>query len=319
VGRSVDIMSGWQTLSRPMRSRTSIAVLILVLLASTQAGGEEKAPTPAAAPAQIAAPAAPSVEPTVAPLTVKLEPVGPLKLESRKGPAWWTFWVPVIGPLISGLLAYFGVRLSLDFAQRNNTLNIGAARRASEAAIWQKANETELKELLTKLDGFYGPFMQMSQANHLMIEEFRSRQPAGFRTLPKVFDRVWLDSLAAGDRKIVAEVCQKAADLEKFIAEKAGLVDDKVLPYLARASAHFRILHLAHKGELGDDPTNFLRYVYPKSLDLVLQHEVDRLRRRCDALRANPGSRPGPMEPLMIERELALESWPSVDSRIYKP
>jgi hypothetical protein len=33
------------------------------------------------------------------------------------------------------------------------------------------------------LDGFYGPFMQMSQANHLVIKEFRSRQPAGFRPM----------------------------------------------------------------------------------------------------------------------------------------
>lgn len=163
----------------------------------------------------------------------------------------WTFWIPVVGPLISGLLlAYFGVRHSLDFARRNNEQSIAASQKASEAAIWQKANETELKDLTAKLDGFYGPFMQMSQANHLVTEEFRSRQPAGFRTLPKVFDRQWLEALPVGDRKVIEEVCQKGADLEKFIAEKAGNVDRQVVPYLARASAHFHILNLAFKGQL---------------------------------------------------------------------
>jgi hypothetical protein len=166
------------------------------------------------------------------------------------------------------------------------------------------------------LDGFYGPFMQMSQANHLVIEEFRSRQPAGFRTLPKVFDRQWLEALPVGDRKGIEEVCQKGADLEKFIAEKAGNVDRQVLPYLARASAHFHILDLAFKGQLGTDPKNFLKYVYPKQLDRVLQIEVDRLWRRCELLRANPASSSGPMEPLVIPKEHELDPWEPVDIRL---
>jgi hypothetical protein len=317
----MDFVPGGQALRTAARIMAPTAAIMLLAFVTCVYGEEAKGPAAPEASAQIASPAKPAAAAAISaqpPVNVRVEPVGSLKLESGQGPAWWTYFVPVIGPLISGLLAYFGVRLSLDFARRNNEQSISAAQRTSEAAIWQKANETELKDLMTKLDGFYGPFLQMSQANHLMIEEFRSRQPAGFRTLPKVFDRAWLDALPAGDRKVVSEVCQKAADLEKFIADKAGNVDSKVLPYLARASAHFRILHLAHKGELGTDPTNFLKYVYPKQLDSVLQLEVDRLRGRCDALRASPGSAPGPMEPLVIGPELALEAWQTVDSRVYK-
>jgi hypothetical protein len=154
----------------------------------------------------------------------------------------------------------------------------------NSGAIWQKANETEFKDIVAKLDGFYGPLTQMSQANHLVIEEFRSRQAPGFRTLPKVFDRPWLASLPPGDLKVVEAVCHKGAEIEKFIAEKSGNVDIKVFPYLARASAHFHILKLAYDQKLGTDPTNFVKYVYPKQLDRVLEIEVKRLRERCDTL-----------------------------------
>jgi hypothetical protein len=299
------LLPGCQPVNSLVRGTASIAVSVL-LLVSTQASGQEAKPSAVASPP---APIAGPIAGTAGPLTVRIEPVGPFKIDNGKAPAPWTFWVPVVGPIISGLLAALGVLLSLRFAERSSKRTIEAARQTNEASIWQKANETELKELISKLDSFYGPFMQMSQANYLMIEEFRSRQPVGFRTLPKVFDPAWLATLSTGDRKIVAEVCQKAADLETFIAEKAGHVDGQLLPYLARASAHFRILYLAHQGLLGEDPNNFLRYVYPKQLDAVLRLEVDRLRRRCDALRANPGSPSGVMEPLRISVDLALEPW----------
>lgn len=231
-------------------------------------------------------------------ISVKIEPVAPLQLKNDK-PSWiTTYLVPTLGPIVSGSLAMFGIWLSFLFTGRTTEKN-----------IWQKANETELKDLTAKLDGFYGPFLQMSHANHLIIEEFKSRQAPGFRTLIAVFNRAWLAGLPTGDRQIIAQVCEKAAVLEQFIAEKAGMVDSHVLPYLARASAHFRILHLAHEGKLGTDPTNFERYVYPKQLDAVIKLEIERLRQRCGELRAKPAVSPGPLRELVIPDSLRLDDW----------
>ena len=96
------------------------------------------------------------------------------------------------------------------------------AQRTNEASLWQKANETELKDIQAKLDGFYGPFMQMSEANRLLAQELRDRQPdrETYRLIAKVFDKEWLERLPPGDRTIVREVCQNAAGLEAFIRER---------------------------------------------------------------------------------------------------
>jgi type II secretory pathway pseudopilin PulG len=45
----------------------------------------------------------------------------------------------------------------IEAAQRNAEASIKAAQRNNEADLWQKANETELKDIQAKLDGFYGP------------------------------------------------------------------------------------------------------------------------------------------------------------------
>jgi hypothetical protein len=68
---------------------------------------------------------------------------------------------------------------------------------------------------------------------------------------------------------------------------------------------------MAGDGELGTDPTNFLRYVYPQQLDKVLELEVERLQRRSITLRAHPGDSPGPLEALNIPTDLELQEWPS--------
>jgi hypothetical protein len=206
---------------------------------------------------------------------------------------------------------------SIAAAQRNAEASIMAAQRNNEASLWQKANETELKDVQAKLDGFYGPFLQLSGMNSLLASDFRDRRPDKdtFRLLRAVFDKQWLASLSEGDKTIVREICINASLLESLLKDKAAMVDAKVLPYLFRASAHFRMLHLAYKGELGTDPTNFVRYVYPQQLDKVLVLEVERLQRRVELLRAHPSNSPGPLEPLNIPPELRLPDWPSAERR----
>jgi len=251
------------------------------------------------------------IEPTpstaVPSLSLRIASVSPVELRSPGAGG-----VKDLGPTIISFLSVLTALVALFLGQRSNDKTIAAAQKSTEATLWQKANETELKDIETQLDEFYGPYLQMSQANFLLAEELRSRQPDKdtYRLLVKVFDRNWLDSLPRGDRTIVREVCENAGTLEAFIRDHAKMVDEQVLPYLSRGSAHFRILYLAHRNELGSDPTHFESYVYPRQLDDVLKIAVKRLRHRCHLLRSNPSSALGPMEPLVIPDDLELPAWP---------
>lgn len=251
-------------------------------------------------------------------ITYRVEPVGTLRLDNGAGPPSWTYFIPIVGPILSGLLAFIGVWLGLKIAADNTNKSISVAQSNSDATVWQKANETELGDIQAKLDGFYIPFQLLSQANHQFAQDLRSRQaePQKYRMLMKLFDKEWLEGLSAGDRKLVEIVGTNAEELRGLIASKSGLVDDKILPYLSRASAHFRILNLAFKGVLGTDPKRFTDYVYPRELDGVIALEIRRLRNRMEVLRANPSVRPDPLESLAIPEDLKLSSWVDPDGRL---
>ncbi|MDR6496384.1 hypothetical protein J2797_006311 [Paraburkholderia terricola] len=249
-------------------------------------------------------------------LLIKIEPVGPLKLDSGAGAPWWTYLIPAVGPILSGALAFMGVVLGLRIGAVNTLKTTESAQKNNEAAIWQKANETELRDIQAKLDGFYIPYRLKSKANQQFAQDIRSRQDGNYRMLVKLFDRQWRDDLTAGDKKLVELVSNNAEDLRALIESKSGLVDDKVLPYLSRASAHYRILNLAFKFELGDDPEPFKPYVYPRELDGVLSLEIARLKSRIDQLRANPGSCPPQLDALDIPPDLLLKNWVDPDGRL---
>ncbi len=266
-----------------------------------------------AAVAQVAAPGTQPLPPTI-----RIEPVGSLKLDAGPGPSFWSSAIPIVGPLLSAAIALFGVLLVARNAEANTRRTIEAAQANSDAALWQKANETELRDIQAKLDGFYIPFQLLSEANFQFASDLRSRQGGEYRLLLKLFDKEWREQLSVGNKKLVEIVCTNADALRKLILSKSGLVDDKLLPYLSRTSAHFRMLHLAFKNELGDEPERFKEYVYPRQLDGAIELEIARLRRRMEQLRANPGSRPPPLEALVIPPGLELPEWntegPSVDS-----
>jgi hypothetical protein len=324
------------------RVRWQIPLLLFATMLATAASHAQtpSPPTPQAQGAPTLAPTPQGSQPAVAspaPLTVRVEAIPTVELKSPPSDLSLKDFAPSVGALIgligavmavliSGMIAQRNNQASIEAAQKNNQTGIDAAQRNAEASImaaqrnneaglWQKANETELKEIQAKLDGFYGPFLQLSGMNSLLARELRDRQPDKdkYRLLRSLFDKQWLESLSDGDKTIVREICNNAALLEAFIKDKAAMVDAKILPYLFRASAHFRMLHLAYNGELGTNPTNFLRYVYPEQLDKVLELEVERLQRRSDLLRAHPGDSPGPLEPLNIpaKREFELPEWPS--------
>ncbi len=209
--------------------------------------------------------------------------------------------VKELAPILVSVAATFIALLSAAFAYVT-----------ARASLFQKLNEDELREIQIKLDSFYGPLVQMLQADHLLAQDLRSRQTdKSYRLLIKLFDKKWVASLSPGDRALVREVCHRGRRLEEFIREHGGMVDYVLIPYFARASAHFRILDLAHEGELGDDATPFVRYVYPTQLDPVLRLEVERLIARRDALRRKPTTALPSMAELVIPPDLALDDWPN--------
>jgi len=202
--------------------------------------------------------------------------------------------------LLSPLLSLIGVGLIVYFTRRNTI-----------SEQWLKINQAEADYLQNKLDKFYGPFILESEANHLMAQDLRSRQPnpEEYRLLDKLFDKEWRELLSPGDRALVEEICQTGGRLASLIKDNAGLVDSRILPFISRAISHFRVLSLAYENKLGDDSALFLRYVYPKSLDPVLGLELDRLQKRMALLRQNPTKPHGDLTPLDLSK-YPLAKWP---------
>lgn len=256
-----------------------------------------------------------SQQAVTSPQIVRLEPTAPIRIElpNASPQPRWTYWVPSI---LSGLLTLLGAWLGLRIAQRNTTQLVSGAIKANEATNWQKANETELRSIEERLEKFYGPFITRLQADHLLAQDIRSRQPEGYRLLMYLFKPEWVASLSEGDKKLVAVICEHAAKLEEMIIN-AGSVDPLLIPYFSRAVAHFRILGLAHQQLLGSNFELFERYVYPKQLDKILILEIRRLSARAEELRANPASPLKPIKPLIIPNTSVykLDYWPDPDNR----
>lgn len=140
----------------------------------------------------------------VSAINVRVESI-PVELKAPV--AGWRDWASPLMSLLSVLIALAAV----IYGKRSNDKTIAAAQRSTEVTLWQKANETELKDIQAQLDEFYGPYLQMSEANHLLAQELRARQPdEDYRMLVKVFDRDWLRQLSPADRTIVREVCENA-------------------------------------------------------------------------------------------------------------
>lgn len=218
------------------------------------------------------------------------------------GPGDYAAILSAIAAIIAIGVGFFSTRYTLKMAKET-----------ADAAIWQKANELELKDIQTRLDSFYGPFRHASHVNMLMNRDLRSRQNDDrFLLIEKLFDQDWRKNLPAGDQALLGEIAANAKELRGLISSHLGMVDEKVLPYLARVSAHYRMIELAYANKLGNDPKPFVQlYVFPRQIDDVLRLEVERLERRRALLAATPSKAPASIEPLQLPPELALKDWPN--------
>lgn len=209
------------------------------------------------------------------------------------------------------LVTAFGTIVALAVSYGISKRTLKGARYATDAGTWQRSNETELKAIETLLDRFYGPLLQKSETNRLLARDLRARQSdsSHFILLERLFDKSWLAALSPGEKALVDELVANAGAIRSFIAENVPM-SAVLIPYLARADAHYRVLELAAAGKLGEDPKPWLDlYVYPRQVDRVLELEVERLQRRAGNLRAHPASAPPAAEALVIPADLALRPW----------
>lgn len=207
-------------------------------------------------------------------------------------------WGPVIGAFVSFLAALATAIVSY---------------RAVSGTLWQKTNESEIKQLTKKLDEFYGPFLQLAASNKLVSDDLRAKimpKDQDYRLLIYLLNKPWRDHLTAYEKAVVDELCTNAGELDRLIQRNAGMVDTALLPYLARASAHFRMLQRAYRYELGTDAEPLKPYVYPRPLLPVLELEKQRITSRLDALRRDPNRAHPPMPNLAIPKDLELPKWP---------
>lgn len=236
-----------------------------------------------------------SAEPATASRIVVASPV---RVEGLKAaPAWPTALITALATLFAGGAAAW------------------IATRNARATIVQGTNQRELDAIASWLDGFLGPFLQLSEENRLLIEALRGDHGgSSFRTLTALLDPKWLPSLSSGDRKLVEAIVENGVSLRRLILEKAGAPSRPLVPELAKASLHFRMLEMAHGGGLDRDPARYADYVYPRKLDALLESERVRLESRLRSLRQMPEKRHLPMAEMVIKDELENRSVPRPDT-----
>jgi len=281
-------------------------LLVLVGVGASLATPVAAQPAGNAASANFAAPK-PQSDPAAAPqppVRVQLSSDKPLRVE-QSGGGGTPGWLPAI---ITGLLTLAAVAWTNRQNTKNNRDALTASATNAKAAANQKANELEIAALEARLSEFYGPFLQLSEENKRLADLLRSRQGDGFRTLTALLGDTWAASAEATDKNLVAQIVENGVTLRQLIRDKAGPASRALQPYFARASAHFTILELAHKGELKGEPKKFADYVYPRQLDGVLDLERARLEKRRDMLRTRIAEEHSPIEDLVIPPDLALEA-----------
>lgn len=253
-------------------------------------------PTSLPEPPTAKSPAAPSPE-------VGRYPAVQCNCSASKDDGKWTGkdWAALLG----GLGGLFGSAVA--------AIAIVSNGRTSRGTTIQKANEAELESLQSKLDNFYGPYLQLSSTNRLIATDLKQHRAGGadMRVLLMLLDPKWKDGFSPGEVALIEEILAIDAKLLELIQEKSGLVSATVQPYLSRAAGHFRIMKLASEGKLDNDTDRYAHYVYPRQLAEVIDLEIARIHGRIDLIGSQPMTLHPPAANLPIPDRLKLTDWPA--------
>lgn len=213
--------------------------------------------------------------------------------------------------IVAALIAFAGVIITQII-----TYNLSKSNLSAEGN--QSRNLAEIKKIDDLLNNFYGKIILYLARTHLFAQDLRQRQPEGYRMLTSLFDKTWKANLSNADKAIVEQVCVAAEELDSLISDNLGYVDDSMLEYFVHASAHFRILSLAYQDRLGEDPTPWTLYVYPKPFDPIIRMKCEKLRSRKQLLQASLSKFHEPEPDLRIpdDEKYLLQKLPDPDGRL---
>jgi hypothetical protein len=148
----------------------------------------------------------------------------------------------------------------------------------------QKQHEEERKEIYKKLNSFYGPFGHLLRTSSELYEVFTRDKGDEFRTLTFLLNG---QKLQGNDDVLIRQIIDITGEMDKLIITNSGLIDgEEMRDVLARASAHFRILRLAHSGDITGEAEKFRDYVFPRDLSEKTEKQIGKLKARLDRLNA---------------------------------
>lgn len=161
-------------------------------------------------------------------------------------------------------------------------VSIGASLVINSRILKSKLRDDELKEINSKLNEFYGPFIQLKEKNKILYELFTKDKDDDFKTLVSLLNE---EKFNGNDKKLLNEIIEIDKNLEILIVEKGGYIENSKLRELfAKASAHFNIMNQAYNGTLSGEVERFKEYIYPRELDNEIKNEVNRLNCRIKEL-----------------------------------
>lgn len=151
--------------------------------------------------------------------------------------------------------------------------------RIASKTLKAKKNEPEIQEIRDSLKTVYKPLLLLLRKNKLLTDIFKANKGGeSFRTLPALLKG---EAFHGNDEKLLCEIIEIDQEINKIIlSEKGKIKDDKISEELAKASAHFEVIKLAHAKNIIGEPERFKDLVFPRGIEKKIDDEIRKLEER---------------------------------------
>ena len=149
----------------------------------------------------------------------------------------------------------------------------------AKKSIDAKREDDKRKEIETKLNEFYGPFLQLRKRSELLysifVKKFKDADPT-YRTLNHLLSG---KKFEGNDKVLLEQIIEIGDESLKLINTKAGLIDDENLrdQLIPQFCNHLIILKLAYQGDFEGEIDRFHDYVYPQTLIDAIHQRFNQL------------------------------------------
>jgi hypothetical protein len=208
----------------------------------------------------------------------------------------------IIVALIASGGAIFIALLNTFFSRKKTSEILTNSQELSE----QTRNQLKYNRLskdqdyyLEKLNDFYYPLKNYLDSSRNFYDIFKIGKPKGFRTLTYLLDRnqtynnVGKVILTTNDTVLLEKIFEIGSEIEKLIASKRSIIDDKefINPYVPSAefsevknpegksllSLTLSFIRMAYQGYLQGDTEKYAMYVYPRELNIKVDEQIEKL------------------------------------------